>query len=347
MIENPAITPVLGVPFPGQLSEQARQQGVEVVFYRPGVMLDVHRPLRLRAALQAGLDVLRCGRRIRRFAREQHCDIVHSNSLKTHVLLGVVRMLGRRPRCVVHLHDIAYSRAEKAIWRLLRFCADRIVVVSRPCWPERRLPAKVTAVPNGLRVAAEAAPAHQRERPLRLGFVGRFHPNKSLEVLLDWFGAARTAGIDCRLILRGRSDPMSEDYWCSIQERMRTQGLEDGIICEGWKNGGNIYDGLDVALVPSRVPDPLPRVVMEAMGAGLPVVAYPSGGISTMIESGRTGYLARTPQEFVDALRCLTADRAVYERIRRAGFAFVKQELTMERFHSRMDALYEGLLRTG
>ncbi|HMR32544.1 MAG TPA: glycosyltransferase family 4 protein [Geminicoccaceae bacterium] len=340
LIENPAIVPLLAVPGPGQLSQEAERRGIGVFFYRPGAMIEVHRPVRLGAMLRAVADAVRCGLRIRRFARQSGCDIVHSNSLKTHVLLGIVRAGGRGLRCIVHLHDIAYTKAEKAVWRSLGACAHRLVVVSPPCWPTTPLPSKVAVIPNGLNVDADSPPQRHPARPLRLGFVGRFHPNKSLEVLLDWFAAARRADIDCRLVLRGRPDPVSEDYWLAIRQRIDGLGLADRITTEGWRSGAGVYEGLDVVIVPSKVPDPLPRVVMEAMGAGLPVVAYPSGGIPTMIASRRTGFLAESPAQFVEALRELTADGATYDRIRCAGFAHVKGSLTMEHFHARVNETY-------
>lgn len=50
----------------------------------------------------------------------------------------------------------------------------------------------------------------------------------------------------------------------------------------GKKHGlGSIYNGLDLVVVPSVVPDALPRSILEAMGLGLLVAAFPSGGLST------------------------------------------------------------------
>ncbi len=46
---------------------------------------------------------------------------------------------------------------------------------------------------------------------------------------------------------------------------------------------------VDVVVLTTRWPDPLPRVVMEAMAAALPVVAYDGGGVAEMVVAGETG----------------------------------------------------------
>ena len=51
---------------------------------------------------------------------------------------------------------------------------------------------------------------------------------------------------------------------------------------------------LDLLLVPSAGHEATTRVILEAFAAGVPVIAFPSGGIPEVVEDGVTGLLANT-----------------------------------------------------
>ena len=67
---------------------------------------------------------------------------------------------------------------------------------------------------------------------------------------------------------------------------------------------------LDVLLAISSVPESFGRVCVEAMAAGRPVVAYDQGGVSELIDHGRTGFLCPPGdvEAIVGALAALVSD---------------------------------------
>ena len=68
-----------------------------------------------------------------------------------------------------------------------------MILVSRPCYPGRRLPRNTEVIPNGIiPVQAGARAEKALQVPIRLGFVGRFHENKGMDLLLDWSGRSGT-----------------------------------------------------------------------------------------------------------------------------------------------------------
>lgn len=346
MLGNPHIESMLAVPEEGPLAEVARGAGVTVCFYHPTALLGVHRPPRLGQIIAAVIDAFRCAARLRHMAREHGCDIVHSHGLKPHALCVIMRVLWG-VRTVVHMHDIAYSRAERIVWRLIAGGVTRIVLVSRPCYPGNRLPANAQVIPNGIVPYCQELAPKELSRPIRLGFVGRFHANKGMDLLLDWLKSIRDAGLDATLTLRGRPEAGAPDYWERIQQRIKDEGLSSIVRHDGWLPRTALYDDLDILLVPSHVPDPGPLVVAEGMSAGVIVVGYPAGGIPFSIQDGRSGMLIKEAADLGPALHALISTPGAFARMRRDAHARVLTTFGLETFHRRIAALYQGMLGWG
>jgi glycosyltransferase involved in cell wall biosynthesis len=93
----------------------------------------------------------------------------------------------------------------------------------------------------------------------------------------------------CRFIVAGAPMFSGPDYLARVKEASRALPIE----FHGWQDDiGALFSRLDMLVVPSSDIDSTPRVVIEAFSAGIPVVAFPSGGIPEIVEDGRTGFLA-------------------------------------------------------
>jgi glycosyltransferase involved in cell wall biosynthesis len=252
----------------------------------------------------------------------------------------MARLLGGPP-VVVHIRDVPFTPAEKLIWRFLATVATRMFVVSRACWPWKRLPANIKIVHNGIATPEGPLPPRALSSPLTIGFVGRLHPFKGLHLLVDWLAEGRKRGLDLRLVVRGKARDGEEAYVTEVEKTVAARHLESYCRFEGQRSGLNdIYRGLDVVAVPSSVPDPFPRAVMESLSLGIPVVGYPAGGIPDMIRDRETGYLVTSADSFVAAIADLTASQANYDRIRDAGYDWVRQTLSLEALHANVNGQY-------
>jgi glycosyltransferase involved in cell wall biosynthesis len=344
LLEMDDLDMVLAVPAPGPLGDCAKEHGVPVVTYQMGAVAEIHRPLKPIYLISGAWAALRCARQIAQLCRAYDCRFVHSNGMKTHVIAGIARWLFK-VRVIQHLHDIPYTRLERLVWRLLRMAADCIVIVSPPCWPGRVLPRNVCVIPDGIRIAGAAPAWREPRRPIRLGFVGRFHPNKGLDLLVDWLVAARDAGVEWSLVMRGRAAPEDSAYWERIQRRFAETRISDQIAIDAWRDWQTdwrtVYADIDVLLVPSINPEPLGRVVMEGLGSGVPSIAYPAGGIPMLIKHGVTGYLADTPSSFVTVLKDLISHPENFHQIRRCGYASMRDEFSIAALHRRMRDAYQ------
>ncbi len=87
--------------------------------------------------------------------------------------------------------------------------------------------------------------------------------------------------------------------------------------------------------------------LLEARAAGLPVVAMAGGGVAEIVTSGRHGFLAATPREFVDALVRLATDAALRHTMADAtvtGLEPLGWDAVVERH---LDAYREAVARRG
>jgi glycosyltransferase involved in cell wall biosynthesis len=102
---------------------------------------------------------------------------------------------------------------------------------------------------------------------------------------------------------------------------------------------------IDIFVLPSTEPDPFPTVVLEAMAAAKPVVAFRHGGVCEMVADGVSGILC-TPGsalEMAAAIERLAASPALRRQLGEAGRARLQRLFTREVFIDRFSALYREL----
>ena len=104
--------------------------------------------------------------------------------------------------------------------------------------------------------------------------------------------------------------------------------------------------GFDIALVLGEHQG-CPNAVLEAMAAGLPVVANDSGGTRELVVDGRTGVLLpdRDPARVAQALRTLMADAALAARLGDAGRRHVAARFSMAGMAQAYAGLFDELSR--
>ena len=247
---------------------------------------------------------LAAARRLRAYlARHGPFEIVHGHSSKAG---GVVRLagVGLRSRIVYTPNAFAAmapSRAAVRSWVLRRLeqtlalMTDAIICVS----PEelefaRSLgiaPHRLHLVPNTAgslalpsRAAARAAVGLAEEDPV-VGFVGRFCFQKAPEVLLAAFAELRRTWPGAVLVLVGDGELADELRRLSAALR-----LDGAVRWLGPRDGRTVLPAFDLLALPSRY-EGLPYVALEALEAGLPIVATTRAGCRLLVREGVNGRL--------------------------------------------------------
>jgi glycosyltransferase involved in cell wall biosynthesis len=160
---------------------------------------------------------------------------------------------------------------------------------------------KLLPLPNGPGYVGAAAPRRAPKSKLRVGFLGRFDPQKQVERFVEVAEALRN---DFDFILCGGAvlgKPVRLPDWLAPQPPIHSrQGLDD------------FYASIDVLLMPSR-DEGLPLTILEAQRAGVVVLASDVGAVNEAIEDGKTGVLldpTKVVPEAISALKQLDTDRA-------------------------------------
>lgn len=344
LLNNQSVEAVLIVPSLGDLSDIATNLGRESLDLPLGRVAKIRRPVRVGNVIPAIRDWFRAARKLRSLARKNNFDIIHSNGLKAHFVACLCRLLGGPP-VVIHIHDIPLQRRERVLWRALGLFADLVLIVSRPCWPSKtELPSNVKVLFNGLDTSRLPFLDTVERDAIIIGFCGRLHPYKGVHHLIRWIAYVRESHFNVKLVVRGEGAPEHAWYLKELLDLVVSLNVSEFVSFEGKKQGlGNIYNGLDLVVVPSVVPDALPRSIMEAMGLGILVAAFPSGGIVDQIDDGLNGFLVEDQEQFLKVIEVMTKDPAAIERMRSQALLKVKDNFTIEKMYSDLSSYYHFL----
>jgi L-malate glycosyltransferase len=237
-------------------------------------------------------------------------ECMYSNYDGTH-RRAAVKLTWRIPRIGIYF---AYRIWRRAIARRQVIGAhgysNYIVSANRP-----HIGGLLLNVPMGVNL--EDLPSEQPMRPrdpLRFGFMGGFQPNKGIWDLLDAAGALKRDGLNFELHVWG---PGQEAAHEEIVER----DLGDRVVLHGMYEGAAVWDAysaIDVAVIPTTVPEPFGRIPVEAAAAGVPTIGASVGGITESISHDVNGLLHgfHDVADLTQQMRRILEEPGLYERLR-------------------------------
>ena len=307
----------------GPLRDAAREAGVRFVSLR-----HVRRPLHPGRDLLGLLELMALMHRARP-------ALVHANSSKAGVLGRVAAVLMRVPVRVFTVHGWAF-KAYAGLASLLYRWADRLmrpVTSATICVSETERTAGLAArtcraagtvvIPNAVDVDAAPRAALEGDPP-RIVTVGRLAAPKDALTLLRALATLGPLPFSARLVGDGPDRP-------AVEAEIRSLGLGDRVEPAGSRaDVPALLAGADVFVLSSRS-EGAPFSILEAMAAGLPVVATDVGGVRELVADGETGLLvpAGDPARLAEALRRLLEDPALRRRLGAAGHARARERFDL------------------
>lgn len=237
-------------------------------------------------ARTGGLDVGRLFHLVRALRREP-VDLVHGFLDAADVYAYVAaRLLG-----IPALLSLRTDRLRLAGWRarLLRHCLRHASAVTVNSGAAGRhavdivgvSPERVVVIPNA-HSGDVAAPARAPVAAPVIGYVGRFKAYKRIDLLIAAFSILLRTRPDARLVLVGDGEEMPR-----LREQARPLG--DRVEFTGAVGDAPKRMRAFTCLVVVSLSEGLSNAAMEAIAAGVPVVAYPSGDLADIVRDGVTG----------------------------------------------------------
>lgn len=208
---------------------------------------------------------------------------------------------------------------------------------------------RITLVPCGVDLS-RFQPLERSEARLRLGlngekvllFVGRMEELKGLDLLVHTAAQMETSDGMRVLVVGGDDGKQGEGE--RIRRLARNLDVDDIFDFVGRVDQAELpvyYSAADVCVVPSFY-ESFGLAALESMACGTPVVASRVGGLSTVVQHGRTGYLKswRCPEAFANSVEMILSSKALQDSMGDAARRRA-QDMSWERVAERMLAIYE------
>jgi glycosyltransferase involved in cell wall biosynthesis len=341
------------------LLEGLKRSGVDSVLVcaRGSAIEQVVEPLVNRCyALPIGGDLdLRLLWRLRRIIASERPDIVHLHSRRGADLLGGLAARLCRVKCVLSRR---VDNPEPRWWVAWKYrLYDRVITISQGIYrvllEEGVEPAKLVCVRSAVSLESLAPVCdrewflqsfHLSEDNLSLAVIAQLIPRKGHRFLIDAMPQLLKSFPNLHLLLFGQG-PLEDE----LKQQVDRLALQDQITFAGFRADlPRILPCLDLVAHPALM-EGLGIALLQAAGAGKPIVAVRAGGMPEVVKDGENGLLVppADTDALASALSKLLSDRDLMWRMGQAGRELIREQFSIGRMVEGNLQVYQNLLSGG
>jgi sugar transferase (PEP-CTERM/EpsH1 system associated) len=290
--------------------------------------------------------------------REIRPAVIHTHNTQPFIEGAIAALMARVPVIVHTDHGRQFPDKRRYMfseWVLSHF-ADQIVAVSETTKSglvhyEKVSSSKIQVILNGIDEQKYSVRIDKDKKKKELGIVpnagpilgwcGRLSPEKGLTYLIKAMELLRRGFPNILLLIAG-AGALKED----LNRQAKDLGLERHVRFLGPRaDVHEILMILDLFVLPS-VREGLPLVLLEAMAAGVPIVATDVGGNHRAVQEAINGFLVKPgdPDSLYKAIKGLLENRKLRETFSRNALALFQKEFTLKKMVQEYELVYQECL---
>ncbi len=292
---------------------------------------------------------------IKAIKKDHKIDFIYSNTLA--VLLGFFYCFFYKTKHIWHVHEIIESPTIFTnFFRFFLNNATNTVVIHNSIATSNfwNCKGKNQVIWNGIAIFPEINSDEKAtirktifntNKEIIFALVGRISRWKGQMLLLDTFQELTKTHQNIKLVYIGSAPPNQEHFLDSLKQKITEYDLVNNVeIIPFQENINQLWQSIDVAVVPSTEPEPFGMVAVEAMFAKKPVVAANHGGLIEIIINNETGFLVEPNNKIAlkDALEKLINNPELRTTFGENGFQRAKENFSVENYVQKIEDILEN-----
>lgn len=292
--------------------------------------------------------------KLARFASENRIQIIQAHVARDYPLAALAARRSSAHLILTRHVLFPMNRAHKLTLRR----TDRVIAVSQAVADRLRAQRifgedKIVLIHNGIDVDRFARGREDRftrnkdaNQKLRVGMIGHLAPIKGQEDFIHAAAIVCRQRRDVEFVIAGEDKSRSGEHRRSIETLIAELNLEQHVSLIGWVDDvARLLPNFDLFVSPARS-EPFGLSIIEAMAAGVPVIATASEGARELIDDQQTGRLVPigNSEALADAISGLLADSELRERLSAEAQRRVRDRFSLERMLDATEDVYREVL---
>ena len=282
------------------------------------------------------------------FIRKYDIEIVHAHAARDYSLAAQAVRLASRSQLVLTRHALFPLRR---INKYLLKNTSRVIAVSRAVAESLRQnnvvePSKITVIHNGIDIDRFARPiTNDDARPILVGTVGHLAPIKGHDIFVRAAALISARRRDVNFVIVGEDKSPQKEHREFLETLIAKLDLGGSVTMPGWQDDiPSLLSSLTLFVSAARS-EPFGLSIVEAMAAGVAIVAAASEGALEIVEDGLSGKLVPVddPESLAEAINNLLDDPLERSRLGRNA-QLAAQRFSLARMASDTEQVYREVL---